>query len=168
MDFWNVEIKGNISADITSPWLLRSWASFSYVPGYQSMWSVLFGFLWVCKGFPLSTSPSGDSLVSYHKCVDFPFFPPGSTQVFDINLLHDLASVSARHSLDFSLTPSVVLVVFGYYGLPGAVLLRSCTWKITFFSFVLRLYSYPALSGILILKGFSSWDLHWLTSCLGV
>ena len=74
----------------------------------------------------------------YHKCVDFPFFPPGSTQVFDINLLHDLASVSDRHSLDLSLTPSVVLVVFDYYGLPGAILLRSCTWKITFFSFVLE------------------------------
>ena len=83
-------------------------------------------------------SPSGDSLESYHKCVNFPFFPPGSTQVFDINLLHDLASVSDRYSLDFSLTPSVVLVIFGYYGLPGAVLLRSCTWKITFFSFVLE------------------------------
>ena len=70
--------------------------------------------------------------------MDFPFFPPGSTQVFDINLLHDLASVSDRHSLDLSLTPSVVLVVFGYYGLPGAVLLRPCTWKIAFFSFVLE------------------------------
>ena len=93
------------------------------------MCSVLFGFPWVCKGFPLSTSP-GDSLVFYHKCVNFPFFPPGSTQVFDINLLHDLALVSDRHSLDFSLTPSVVLVVFGYYGLSGAVLLRSCSWNI--------------------------------------
>ena len=132
------------------------------------MISVLFGIPWVCKGLPLSTSP-GDSLVLYHSCVNFPFFPPGFTQVFDINLLHDLASVSDRLSLDLSLTPSVVLVVFWLLRVirrcasldllldhPGAVLLGSCSWKITFFSFVLRLCSKLAPSGILILKGFFS------------
>ena len=118
-------INGNISADITSFRVFRlpcSWVNFSFFPVNQSMSSVLFGFPWVCKGLPLSTFP-GDSLVFYHKCVDFPFFPPGFTQVFDINLLHDLALVGDRLSLDLSLTPSVVLVVFGYCGLSGAVIL---------------------------------------------
>ena len=119
-------INGNTSADITSFRVFFdcfcSRVNFSFFPMNQSMSSVLFGFLWVCKGLPLSTFP-GDSLVFYHKCVDFPFFSLGSTQEFDINLLHDLASVSDRCSLDFSLTPSVVLAVFGYYGISGAVLL---------------------------------------------
>ena len=144
------------------------------------MISVLFGIPWVCKGLPLSTSP-GDSLVLYHSCVNFPFFPPGFTQVFDINLLHDLASVSDRLSLDLSLTPSVVLVVFGYYGLSGAVLPWTCCWIIpapcysgpvagkSLFSllcwdFVLSLL--PA--AYLFWRASSVWDLHWLTFCLGV
>ena len=80
-------------------------------------------FLGSARDVPLSSFSSCDLTMTY--CVDFPLFPPGSTQVFDINLLLDLPSVSSGSSLDFFLTPVFFLLVFGYLrllGYPGAVL----------------------------------------------
>ena len=72
---------------------------------------------------------------------------------------------------------------FRLLGYPVAVLLKSCSWKISFFSLgCLRLYcNLLSAAGLMLAGGFSgsvrtfsslrvssSLDLHWLSFCLGV
>ena len=73
------------------------------------------------RAVPLSMFSSGDLASSVFRrlyVVDFLFFPPGSTQVFDIKLLQNVflgnSFVSLRALPSLLLTPLAVLSVFGY------------------------------------------------------
>ena len=69
------------------------------------------------RAVPLSMFSSGDLASSVFRrlyVVDFLFFPPGSTQVFDIKLLQNVILGNSFVSLTFLVTPLVVLSVFGY------------------------------------------------------
>ena len=135
------------------------WIFSSCVSGHQrgglSVWD-LFWVLVGCSSFHVSSGDLASSVFFRLLCVDFLFFPPGSTQVFDIKLLQNVFLGNSFVSLTFLVTSLVVLSVFGYWGFfspffwllgyPVAVLLKFCSWKISFFSLVcLRLY-YDLLS----------------------
>ena len=68
-------------------------------------------------------------------CVDFPLFPPGSTQVFDINSLHYLPLVSPGYSLDFSWLPWLSCESLVISGIPAPYRLGLVVGKSSFFSF---------------------------------